>query len=147
MDTKRRIPAPARIRRAAAAGAVLLAVALLGAAPASAGRRHPRAHRHAGPPPHARVHRVPVVVPHRAPVWRPVVVPRVLVPRAVVEVAPYRSGRVWYGPHRHRHELYRFPVVVGGVRTWRTEAYCGGRLVPDAHVTIAGPRFSLHVAF
>jgi hypothetical protein len=143
-----------RIRRAAAACAVLLVTTALGAAPAWAGHGHGRGHhRHSHAAHHRHSHgcghRAPAVVarPYYSPAWRPVVVPRVLVPRAVYEVEPYRAGYAYYAPHHHHHALYRFPVIVDGAHAWRTHAYCGDHLIADSHLDVATPRFGLHVRF
>jgi hypothetical protein len=34
-------------------------------------------------------------------------------------------GRVYHAAHRHHHDLYRFPVRVGGHLVYRPYAYCG----------------------
>lgn len=41
----------------------------------------------------------------------------------------YHHSRVYYGPHGHYHEVYHFPVHVGGRLVYRPYAYCGGHLV------------------
>ena len=38
------------------------------------------------------------------------------------------AGRTYYGPHRHHHVIYRYPVVVGGVVTYRPYSYCNDEL-------------------
>jgi hypothetical protein len=151
MNARKRERFPS-MHRAAAACAVLLAAVALSTAPAWAGHGHGRGHhRHSHPVHHRHSHGCghghPVARPYHAPAWRPVVVPRVLVPRAVYEVEPYRAGYAYYAPHHHHHALYRFPVVVDGAHAWRTHAYCGDHLVSGAHLGIATPNFGLHVRF
>ena len=82
---------------------------------------------------------------HGAPV-RHVVAPRVLAapsgflvpprltPAFVYSSRPYLAGDFYYGPHRHRHVVYSFPVVVGGAVAYRPHVYCGGALVRDAWI-------------
>lgn len=60
--------------------------------------------------------------------------PRFVVPRRI-QVGyhdsyydPYRHGRAYYGPHRHYHEVYFFPVVVGGLYRYQPYYYCEGAL-------------------
>jgi hypothetical protein len=60
------------------------------------------------------------------------VVPPRLTPSLVYSSRPYLTGDFYYGPHRHRHVVYSFPVVVGGAVAWRPHVYCGGALVRDA---------------
>lgn len=96
---------------------------------------------------------------HRAPVHR-VVVPRVVAPRVLPAPAgfvvpprltpalvyssrPFLAGDFYFAPHRHRHVVYSFPVVVGGVVTHRPHVYCGGALVRDAWIPHDDGRLSL----
>lgn len=48
------------------------------------------------------------------------------------------GGREYYGPHRHHHVTYRFPVWVGGLVDYRPYVYCGDHLFER---TISRPRF------
>ena len=82
---------------------------------------------------------------HGAPV-RHVIAPRVLAapsgflvpprltPAFVYSSRRYLAGDFYYGPHRHRHVVYSFPVVVGGAVAYRPHVYCGGALVRDAWI-------------
>jgi hypothetical protein len=81
---------------------------------------------------------------HDAPVHR--VVPRALAAPAGFVVPPrltttfvyssrsYLAGDFYFGPHRHRHVVYSFPVLVGGAVAFRPHVYCGGALVRDAWI-------------
>jgi len=40
----------------------------------------------------------------------------------------YSRGSVWYGPHRHYHRVYLFPVLLGDVIAYREHHYCGDAL-------------------
>jgi hypothetical protein len=40
----------------------------------------------------------------------------------------FYAGNAYYGPHRHSHATYNFPVWVGGVVDYRPYVYCNGRL-------------------
>jgi hypothetical protein len=44
------------------------------------------------------------------------------------------GGREYYGPHRHYHEAYQFPVWVDGDVQYRPYSYCGGRLFGSVSV-------------
>jgi len=62
----------------------------------------------------------------------PVAVPRVIAHRQHGWYDPYYAGSAYYGPHRHVHSTYRFPVWVGQTVAYRPYAYCGDALfVPE----------------
>jgi hypothetical protein len=48
------------------------------------------------------------------------------------------GGNEYYGPHRHHHPVYRYPVWVGQEVFYRPYAYCGDRLFTPIAVR---PRF------
>ena len=50
--------------------------------------------------------------------------------------APYYSSSVYYGPHHHRHTVYRYPVWVDGAVVYRPYAYCGNHLFIAASVPL-----------
>ncbi len=56
------------------------------------------------------------------------VVPRHIGPGYPGAYTPYRHGRAYYGAHRHYHEVYFFPVIVGGVYHYQPHYYCEGGL-------------------
>lgn len=58
---------------------------------------------------------------------------------------PYYAGRVFYGPHRHHHVVYHFPVFVGGVVRYRPYTYCGDRLFLAVAAPV--PRLAISVEF
>lgn len=74
--------------------------------------------------------------PHGAP--RPVaaraafVAPPRLTPTFIYSAHGQLAGDFYYRPHRHRHVVYNFPVLVNGVLVERPHVYCGGVLVRDA---------------
>lgn len=59
--------------------------------------------------------------------------------------APYRISRVYDRRHHHVHEVYGFPVWVGGRVVLRPHHYCDGHLVVGGGH--GGVRFNLHVGF
>lgn len=40
----------------------------------------------------------------------------------------FLGGSSYYAPHRHHHVTYHFPIVVGGVVSYRPYVYCDDRL-------------------
>ncbi|KAB2962417.1 MAG: hypothetical protein F9K18_09840, partial [Thermoanaerobaculia bacterium] len=46
----------------------------------------------------------------------------------------FLDGRSYYGPHRHYHDTYAFPVWVGESVVYQPYAYCGGRLFAPPRV-------------
>jgi hypothetical protein len=46
----------------------------------------------------------------------------------VRHLQPFFAGNAYYGPHRHHHATYSFPVWVGGEVSYRPYVYCNGRL-------------------
>lgn len=146
-----------------AAGAALLAsVLLVPAAVAGPGHGHhgPPAHarhgahghhdRHDGPQRHHRRHVSPA--PRYGYDYRVAPAPRrgFVVPTRIVRPARYDSyyhGDVWYGPHRHSHRVYYFPVLVEGRWVPRAHFYCGDRAFDAVHAEFHGPRFSIRLSF
>ena len=65
--------------------------------------------------------------------------------------APYFYGTVFYGPHRHHHRVYHFPVVVDGYATYQPYAYCEGSYYRDHYaggsLRFGGPRFGFDIRF
>ena len=118
------------------AGAAIAALSLA-ATPAVAhghGRgRHGDAHGHAG---HGAVYAP-------GPAYRPVAVPHRIVYRDVRAYRPWYAGTSWYGPHRHAHAVYRFPVYVNGAVVVQPYTYCGEHAFVSAGV--AFPRLALDV--
>ena len=56
---------------------------------------------------------------------------------------PYFSGQVYYGPHRHYHTVYQFPVFVNGAVVYRPYPYCGDQIFVSAGVPL--PRLAFNV--
>jgi len=58
------------------------------------------------------------------------------------------AGRSYYGPHHHYHTVYRFPVLVGGVVTYRPYYYCNDALFVTASAPLPqvaiGFNFNIH---
>ena len=52
------------------------------------------------------------------------------------EINHQYAGRAYYRPHHHYHRIYRFPVVVGGVVTYRPYYYCDDQLFVTASVPL-----------
>lgn len=67
----------------------------------------------------------------------PVAVPRVIVHGHHGWYDPYFAGSAYYGPHRHVHATYRFPVWVGQTVVYRPYAYCDDALFVPAPVYTA----------
>lgn len=85
-----------------------------------------------------------MVAPHvLAP--RAVLVPRAIAVRERGAWAPYWTGSAYYAPHRHRHELYGFPVVTPAGVVVRPYSYCGGHLFLSADVPL--PHISIRIGF
>lgn len=40
----------------------------------------------------------------------------------------FSGGRAYYGPHRHHHASYLFPVWIDGAVAYRPYSYCNGHL-------------------
>lgn len=106
-----------------AAVALLVAGTLFAAAPASAGPPSPReVHRQ------VRGHLLDVLggIHDLARVLDPIPLFLEVATRGELEV--YFDGQEFYGPHRHYHDVYSFPVLVDGVVVYRPHVYCGDRL-------------------
>ena len=81
------------------------------------GHRHNHHQGHYYAPPPVRIHHSAFVVPHT-----------ILVPERPRFVR-YHRAPVWFGPHRHYHEVYAFPVYdEWGQVAYRPHAYCGAAL-------------------
>lgn len=91
------------------------------------GDDHGRGHGHGAPVRH-------VVAPRVLAAPSGFIAPPRLTPTFVYSSRHYLAGDFYYGPHRHRHVVYSFPVVVGGSVAYRPHVYCGGALVRDARV-------------
>jgi hypothetical protein len=107
---------PAKLHRSVVAATLLFAAGGLAAAPARADHPSPlRLHREV----RAHVHdvlrhlgRIPDRIERRH--------------RAHLEI--FLGGREYYRPHRHDHEIYNFPVHVGGGVEYRPYSYCRGEI-------------------
>jgi hypothetical protein len=81
---------------------------------------------------------------HRAP--ERFAVP-IVIRHTMVEVYdPYYRGEAWYGPHRHDHQVYYFPVAVEHGTVYEPHFYCRGGLFRH-QVAYAGPRLRLSLGF
>jgi hypothetical protein len=76
---------------------------------------------------------------HQGYATYPVAVPRVIVHSHHGWYDPYYAGSAYYGPHRHAHYTYRFPVLVGQTVVYRPYTYCGDSLYVAAPVYAAPP--------
>lgn len=133
----------------AVGGAMIAALGLI-ATPAQADHAHKHKH-------HQKQHvvkrhpvhyRGPVPLPPRvvrAP--RRVVVPSVIRTRQVESYRPYYGGRVHYGPHRHDHDVYYFPVYRDHRYVHEAHYYCNGHRVSGVHVAYQGPNLSFRISF
>lgn len=109
------------------AGAALAALILAAQVPAEAHGKHGHHPRHGA------AHAYPYYPSSGA-----VYVPRRFYAPDAVTYRPWFAGQVYYGPHRHYHASYRFPVMVDGAVVYRPYAYCDDRLFVSA--TIPVPR-------
>jgi hypothetical protein len=55
----------------------------------------------------------------------------------------YFAGRVYYGPHRHFHSVYQFPVFVDGAVVNQPYTYCGDQRFVSVAVPL--PRLAFNV--
>ena len=76
---------------------------------------------------------------HQGYATYPVAVPRVIVHGHHGWYDPYYAGSAYYGPHRHAHYTYRFPVWVGSTVVYRPYTYCGDSVYVPAPVYAAPP--------
>lgn len=76
---------------------------------------------------------------HQGYATYPVAVPRVILHNHHGWYDPYYAGSAYYGPHRHAHYRYRFPVWVGSTVVYRPYTYCGDSLYVPAPVYAAPP--------
>ncbi|MCI0408382.1 MAG: hypothetical protein L0191_07445 [Acidobacteria bacterium] len=79
---------------------------------------------------------------YAAPNW---VVPRHIYVENRSLYQPYLLGRAYYGPHRHYHSTYQFPVYVNGFVAYRPYAYCGDQVFISASAPL--PRLAFNVTF
>ncbi len=151
MNDNRRHPRK-RSRKALAALIVTIALGVsLIALPAQAGGNSKHKHKH-----HRRHVRDSYVHVHRADpprpfvrVYRPgrFVAPVVIRTPHVERYRPYYRGRVHYGPHRHDHYVYYFPLWSDDRYAYRPHYYCSGELYHVDHLAYRGPRVSFRIAF
>jgi len=73
--------------------------------------------------------------------------PRIVVAADVRAFGPYYQGRIYYGPHRHHHAAYLFPVATPYGVAYQPHYYCGGELHTRARVSFNSPGFSVSVGF
>ena len=76
---------------------------------------------------------------HQGYATYPVAVPRVIVHGHHGWYDPYYAGSAYYGPHRHVHYTYRFPVWVGSTVVYHPYTYCGDSVYVPAPVYAAPP--------
>ena len=57
----------------------------------------------------------------------------------------YYRGRSYYRPHRHHHEVYRFPVYLRGRIIYQPYAYCGDQVFFQRPTPL--PRLAFGVSF
>lgn len=72
-------------------------------------------------------------------------VPQVITVEHRGDYRPYYKGRSYYGPHRHYHNSYRFPVYVNGAVVHRPYAYCGDQLFVTSAVAL--PQLAIGFSF
>lgn len=137
--------------RIALAATLVAAAALAFSGDALAGGKHKhfKSHRH------GHSHGAVVYVP--APVRiAPIVVPTRIYAKKAYRYDPYFVENAWYGPHRHVHAVYRFPVETRYGVAYRPYGYCDGRLVgevylpaprPRGYVTFGGEHFRIGIGF
>jgi len=75
-------------------------------------------------------------------------VPRHIYRRHYGDYGSYYRGSVFYGPHRHHHRVYYFPVYIDGFVQYQPHAYCGDAFYPDhyGHDGVRG-HLGLHFNF
>ena len=121
-----------------------IALAALLAAPAFAhppghANKHKRKH-------HRQMHHARIYAPPPARWAGP---PRRIEHRHARQYRPYFVEAAWFGPHRHRHAIYEFPVAGPAGYARGRQAYCDGRLFieQDYRRPRPRPRFRVSVAF
>lgn len=139
--------------RIALAATLVAAAALAFSGDALAGGKHKhfKSHGHG----HGHSHGAVVYVP--APVRiAPIVVPTRIYAKKAYRYDPYFVENAWYGPHRHVHAVYRFPVETRHGIVYRPYGYCDGHLVeevylpaprPRGYVTFGGENFRIGIGF
>jgi hypothetical protein len=138
-------------------GGTLVTLVWLLATPALAHPGHHHKHKHKNRHAHGQVlhrHHQRVVV--KRPVYtvrelpppsRRVVVPTVIRRGRVETYRTYYGGRIYYGPHRHHHEVYYFPVFRDRRYVYEPHYYCDGHRVRTTRVTYHGPHISFGIGF
>ena len=58
---------------------------------------------------------------------------------------PYHTGTIFYGPHRHYHQVYSFPVWVNNAVAYRPYYYCGDQVFIGASAPL--PRLAFGFGF
>lgn len=138
--------------------AAVATLALLLPTGAEAGQRHGKSRHHHKHKRHhvQRVYRpAPVKVHVHHPrhhgryVGRAFHVPRRIVRRQFEAYNPYFHGKIYFAPHRHRHDVYYFPVRTRFGWEYRPHYYCRGELFLDTrgHVSYHGRNVSVHLDF
>ena len=142
------------------AGGLALAAALF-VSPASAGHKHAKHHKqrheqhqkskHHGYADHEshpsyllRHYHQPVS--HGAHGHRTFLVPPTIHPTDLGVYSAYYEAQVYYGPHRHYHTVYRFPVRASVGYVYQPHFYCGQEPY-HGQVTYHGPRLSVALRF
>ncbi len=77
---------------------------------------------------------------------RTFVVPGYLTRTALATYRDYHHGRIYYGPHRHHHTVYNFPVYTNAGWVSRPHYYCNGSLY-RGHESRHDRHFRLSVHF
>lgn len=124
--------------RATVLGLAALSCMLLAPALAHDTHRHSRHHgdRHVTPPPHHARYGSHVYDRHHvrshgnghARTHREFVIPVHLTRTALRTYRNYHRGQTYYGPHRHHHAVYDFPVYTDAGWAYRPHSYCNGDL-------------------
>ena len=59
----------------------------------------------------------------------------------------YYYGRAYYRDHGHYHNVYRFPVVEDGRRTYRPYSYCNGNIHGSGYFGNDGAHLTFRIKF
>jgi hypothetical protein len=79
---------------------------------------------------------------------RPFAPPRQLHRNHVRTYRPYYSGRTYFRPHRHNHQVYYFPVASPyGYYEYRPHFYCGNQLFVGGEFGSGGARIGFSFSF
>jgi hypothetical protein len=65
----------------------------------------------------------------------------------VAEYRPFFAGDIYFGPHRHYHAIYLFPVQTGHGVVYREFEYCGGDLFFRNQISYSGANVSFNIGF